>query len=90
MTLARLGANYLSFCGADFRLGDILGFIATHLTNPRLSITVTITFRDEPRLFELLLRTEEAEKTGQVDGRRMSIQEAVSEADEYMVESFDG
>ena len=56
----------------------------SELVQPKLCLTVTMTFRDDPRLMELLERT---------SAKRASIG-AVADVpvddDEYMIESFDG
>lgn len=80
-------------------------YLKTHLETPRLCITLTITYRDDPRLVDLLERTSASArqartaKQGGSEGAaghasKPSLSEILArealEQDEYMVESFDG
>lgn len=59
-------------------------FVRSRLSNPRACLTLTLTFRDDPRLEDLLERTSVRRS---LDGAPADI---VAEEDEYMIESFDG
>lgn len=63
-------------------------FVRTHLADPRLSLTVTVSLRDDPRLALLL----EKAKSGIVGDNSMDGLggAAASEDDDYMADSYDG
>lgn len=63
-----------------------VAFVNSQLINPRLCITITLTFRDDPRLLDLLERVDRGiEETIINETKQSNLDE-----DEYMVESFDG
>ncbi|KAL8284219.1 hypothetical protein RQP46_004968 [Phenoliferia psychrophenolica] len=62
--------------------GDV-AFVRSELIQPKLCLTVTVTFRDDPRLLELLERP--SAKRGSVG----AVADTAVDDDEYMIESFD-
>ncbi|BGP10582.1 hypothetical protein JCM10049v2_006474 [Rhodotorula toruloides] len=64
-----------------------VAFVRTHLADPRLSLTVTVSLRDDPRLALLL----EKAKSGIVGDNSMDGLggAAASEDDDYMADSYD-
>ncbi|KAK4046929.1 hypothetical protein OIV83_005720 [Microbotryomycetes sp. JL201] len=62
-------------------------YVASNLMAPKLCLTVTMTFRDDPRIADLLERT----STRAVDGsdNRPSLADILQEEDDYIVESLD-
>lgn len=64
---------------------ETIAFLNSQLVEPRLSVVVTVTFRDDPRLGDLLMRN--GIRRVSVDDGKVDL---VGEEEEYMLESFDG
>ncbi|KAK4048988.1 hypothetical protein OIO90_005623 [Microbotryomycetes sp. JL221] len=82
--------------GRDSRRGCWVGvwefagpipFVPSNLASPRLCLTITITFRDDPRIADLLERTSTSATAG--SAKKTSFQDILQEEDEYIVESLD-
>ncbi|KAM0791827.1 hypothetical protein ACM66B_004086 [Microbotryomycetes sp. NB124-2] len=62
-------------------------YVSSHLMAPKLCLTVTMTFRDDPRIADLLERTSTQAVNG--SGNRPSLADILQEEDDYIVESLD-